>query len=103
MTHEESGRSGKGGKIRPDEIFGIRPPILDAAINASFQTPIVAFQTHTNEEFWSYRNETVQKVRHTKDINGNFYYFPWKEANYRYSQTPDNVSMLGERFLDLNH
>ena len=101
VTLEESGRSGNGGEIRPDEIHDIRSHILDAAINSSSQTPIIiAFRSHTNDEFWSHRNETVQKVRHTKDINGNYYYFPWKEANYRYPQTTDNVS-FGKKYISI--
>jgi hypothetical protein len=97
VTIEEAGRSGKVGKIRPSQVYEIREPIVQASTtDDSRRSPVIAFASHTNDEFWMERNGTVQKIRHTRDVNGNYYYFPWKEKNYVYPQTTDNVSVSVE-------
>ena len=95
VTFEQKGRSGNGGEIRPSDIFYIRAPILEAAaMMNSTRIPTIAFGSHTDEEFWNQRNDTIQKVRHTRDSDGNLLYFPWKEKSLRYPETTDNVSCL---------
>jgi hypothetical protein len=111
VTLEEKGKSGQGGQINPHDILDVQSHIVDAAANnnnnnpnnnsssssnSSFlrRQPTIAFKSHTDKEFWDRRNETLQKVRNTKDSNGRYYYFPWRETMYRHPQTTDNVSFL---------
>lgn len=91
VTAEAQGRTNNGGAIHPGHVHDLRDHVL-SAIEHSSQQPTIQFLGCTDEEFWNVRNGTIQKVRHTKDKNGNLYYFPWKEESYVFPTTGDNVS-----------
>ncbi|GKY94339.1 hypothetical protein MPSEU_000399800 [Mayamaea pseudoterrestris] len=91
VTFEPKGRIGmQGGQISPMEIFDIREYILNASAGAP-RPPLVAFIADTDDEFQTRRNETLQKIRHVRDPQGKYLYFPWIEPSYLFPGTVDNI------------
>jgi hypothetical protein len=98
---EEAGRSGHAGEINPDAIL-----LLEAAMQqihnetmsnetrgiSSFGiVPQVLFISDTNTTFWKARGNLVEKYRTTKRKDGNYLYYPYREPNYFYPTTMDNI------------
>lgn len=94
-TEEPEGRLNKGGKINPDEIFLLREAAQ--TISASTATkvhndrPTVEFHGESEDEFWTARNEAVQRYRNTKGDDGHYLYFPWRAKSYEYPTSLDNI------------
>ena len=94
-TEEPEGRANSGGKLDPNEILQLEKAVKDIAAatttKAHNHTPTVSFHSDTEEDFWSYRNDTIQKYRNTKAEDGNYLYFPWEAKSYYYPSSLDNI------------
>jgi Galactosyltransferase len=97
VDREEASRSGNAGQINADDIL-----LLDRAVEQIYNDPIVrptnnhslphvSFRSDTNETFWEARGNLIEKYRTAKRLNGNYLYFPYKEGNYVYPSTMDNI------------
>jgi hypothetical protein len=98
QTTENSGRSGSGGDINPDAIYSLKTVIEKHHSIGSTKSdmirpssPLVEFTFETEEDFWKKYTPLIQKIRSTKDMNGKYYYYPWKAQTYIYPTTTDNI------------
>lgn len=97
---EASGRSGRGGAIRSEDIFLLEVSVRkihEANTNNNnttangIATPNVAFVSDTNETFWNKREAVIQHYRTAKNPDGNYAFFPYGEPTYEYPGTLDNI------------
>lgn len=96
---EGRSRSGYGGTIHPDDVWLLPQAIHDTTNNRTAESspasekhlPIVSIVNDTNATFWETRYDELMKFRNTKNQDGNFTYFPWKEPTYVWPTTLDNM------------
>jgi hypothetical protein len=98
---EEASRSGHAGKINADDILLLKTAIQQIhnetasngtqGISRLESVPQVSFISDTNASFWEARGNLVEKYRTTKRNDGNYLYYPYKEQNYMYPTTMDNI------------
>jgi len=99
QNSEASGRSGRGGAIRSEDIFLLEASVrkLHEANNNNnttanaIATPKVAFVSDTNETFWNKREAVNQHYRTAKNPDGNYTFFPYGEQTYEYPGSLDNI------------
>lgn len=94
VTNEAAGRSGTGGSIDPEAIYSLKDAVFNQRKETSLingNEPIVEFTYTKEEDFWSQYNPLIEKIRSTKDGNGNYLYFPWKAKTYSHPTTTDNI------------
>ena len=94
LQEEVGGRSGSGGKIDPNEIKQLEQAVRQVAANSGNskkRTPTVAFAFDTEQQFWKEYTPLTEKIRNTKDPEGNYLYFPYKAVTYKYPTTTDNI------------
>jgi hypothetical protein len=101
VDREEASRSGHAGEINADDILLLKTaiqqihnkPTLNGtrAISSFGNVPQVSFISDTNVSFWEARGNFVEKCRTTKRRDGNYLYYPYKEENYVYPTTMDNI------------
>lgn len=103
VDQEGSSRSGHGGTINADDVLLLKramdqiynnSTLLQLAgvpANRAQQLPRISFSLDTNDTFWTKRSDLVHKYRTTKAKNGKYLYFPYKEQDYVYPGTLDNI------------
>jgi len=90
--HEEAGRSGAGGTMNATEIYLLRDKVEEVARNLSMPVlPVVKFTSTTEENFWTKYHDLIEKLRNTKDENGNLLYYPFNQKSYEFPKTMDNI------------
>ena len=87
---EASGRSGKGGAIRSEDVFLLKDSVTNLH-HADTQIPEVTFVSDTNETFWKQRGTLIQHYRTAKNKDGQYTFFPYGERTYEYPGTLDNI------------
>jgi hypothetical protein len=90
LTQEVNGRSGGGGQLDPSEILLLEQHVQREAPSGQ-RRPTVVFLAEQEADFWKNYNSLIQKTRNTRDSNGNYLYFPWKDKTYKYPTTVDNI------------
>jgi hypothetical protein len=53
--------------------------------------PKVVFLAKQEEDFWKKYEVLINKTRDTRDNEGRFLYFPWKDKSYEYPGSVDNI------------
>jgi hypothetical protein len=101
VDREEASRSGYAGEINADDIFLLKAAIQQIhdekvsyetrGISSLAMAPKVYFISDTNATFWQARGNLVEKFRTTKRTNGHYLYFPYREQNYVYPTSMDNI------------
>jgi hypothetical protein len=90
LTQEEPGRSGQGGHLNPSEILLLEQHVQREAPPGQ-RRPKVVFLAEQEEDFWKNYASLIQKTHDTRDSQGRFLYFPWKEKTYKYPASVDNI------------
>ena len=92
IQKEEEGRASRGGKIDGSSVYKLKEQASQLYNESKREVtpPYVSIISDTDESFWRHQRENVEKYRHTKDTDGNYVYFPWKD-NYLWPTSIDNI------------
>jgi hypothetical protein len=90
LTQEAKGRSGRGGELNPSEILLLEQHVQREAPPGQ-RRPTVVFLAEQEADFWKNYDSLIQKTRNTRDSNGKYLYYPWKDKTYKYPTTVDNI------------
>ena len=93
---EESGRSGYGGKINPDDVLLLKNAVKDVYNGNNMNQPMnelpyVSITNDTSESFFQKRGTLLEKYRSVKGKDGNYLYFPWMAKTYTFPTSIDNI------------
>jgi len=99
---EASGRSGKGGVIRSEDVFLLENSVAKIhgahtkgkSSNLTLESdtqPEVIFVSDTNETFWEKRWSSIEHYRTAKNKDGRYAFYPYGEPTYEYPGTLDNI------------
>jgi len=94
QTREPPGRSGSGGSINAAEILSLKDEVKLAAIQLNTtltRMPTVTFAKDSELAFWKKYHTLIHRIRTSKDVDGKYIYFPWKDKTYQYPVTTDNI------------
>jgi len=86
LAFESSGRSGKGGKIDPEEVR-----LLEDAVKRVNNDSTVQFSFTTEADFWLHYKPLLDKIDNTTDPEGEPLYFPWRTSTYIKPTTVNNI------------
>jgi hypothetical protein len=90
LTQEAAGRSGKGGHLNTSEILLLEQHVQREAPPGQ-RRPNVFFLAEQEEDFWKNYEALINKTHVTRDSEGRYLYFPWKDKSYEYPVTVDNI------------
>ncbi|CAJ1928124.1 unnamed protein product [Cylindrotheca closterium] len=98
QTQEAAGRYNNGGSINPDEIFLLKPAVIERfnetlienASEKNYSRMTLLFANDTNATFYEKRASDLHRYHTTLDSEGNPKYFPWKAPTWQTSSL-DNM------------
>ena len=91
LDHEESGRSGQGGDLHPEQVLLLEHHVWKEQKNKHQRTPVVRFAVDQEADFWKKYRPLLDKINNTLDPQGKPLYFPWKARTYQKPTTTDNI------------
>jgi len=82
-TYESPGRANRGGKLNSDDILLLLRDVWEVyRLNPSKREPVVIFDHDTDATFHEARKDILQRIRTSKNPDGNYSYFPTVERRW---------------------